>query len=486
MHLQELLQGAPTTKLTGPLDRDITGIFYDSRNVTKDSLFVCRKGSREDSHRYIQDALDKGAAAILLEDDLSVPERVTAIQVPDSRKAQALISANFYNHPDQKVTIIGITGTNGKTTTSYLIDSILGIPQDKTGLIGTIIYRIGQDIVEAQRTTPESTDLFSMMNTMVEKNIKWVTMEISSHALELDRTYGMDIDCAIFTNLSPEHLDYHKTMENYFAAKYILFRDLKPGAVAIVNKDDPYGKTIADTFRGRLITFGTTPDCTIYMSDPSLGVDFSETRIDTPSGKHTLRIPLPGKHNLYNAMAALSVGFAYDLDINRCLEALENQVSIPGRMEFVPVSERFYVAVDYAHTEDALENALDAIKELPVNRIICVFGCGGDRDTTKRPKMGHVSATRADITIITSDNPRTENPLEIIAQIEKGVKSAKGTYCVMPDRKKAIFHALDSAQPGDIVLIAGKGHETTQNFGDRVIHFDDREVVMEWKNTRDN
>ncbi|MFC1668512.1 UDP-N-acetylmuramoyl-L-alanyl-D-glutamate--2,6-diaminopimelate ligase [Chlamydiota bacterium] len=481
MKLAALIKGLKTKKITGSVHKNITSIHYDSLTVKKESLFICKKGSNTDGHLYSSQAINNGATVLISEHEIAHPSSITNIIVPDASQAQAQISANFYNHPDKQLHIIAITGTNGKTTTSYFLKQLFCQLKIPCGLIGTIAYEFGKKQIAATRTTPESTDLFGLFDAINKQHIKWVIMEVSSHAIDQNRVFGIDFAGAIFTNLSSEHLDYHKTMPRYFSAKNKLFTRLSASTPAIINTDDEYGKKIGANYAGPTYTYGTAPSCFLQLVSYELHTAHSHARIRTPLGNYSITISLPGKYNLYNAIAALSVGFIFNFDIDTCIQALQTLKNVPGRMESVGRDLPFSVFIDYAHTEDALEKALESLRLLPSKRIICVFGCGGNRDQNKRAKMGKVSGLLADVTIITTDNPRNENPLDIIKQIERGVKQTSGDYSLIPDRKEAIFHALGIANENDIVLIAGRGHETVQDFGNKQHFLCDQLVVQEWK-----
>ncbi len=494
MLLSEILKNIRVKKLVGDVDVEVKNIVYDSREASEGSLFVAIKGLNVDGHRFIPEAVLAGAVGVVLEDDGMVEDGyfeergVVKIVVPDSRKALALISSAFYGFPSRKLKLVGVTGTNGKTTTTHLIKSILESTGLKTGLIGTINYVIEDEVISAVQTTPESLDLNKFLNEMVNKNISACAMEVSSHALALDRVYGLDFDVGVFTNLTQDHLDFHRTFEAYFQAKKILFDSLKESAYAIYNIDDPYGeKIVADTKAGKL-SYGKSEKADVKVKDIALSFNGTSLVVQTPT-ESSLEInsKLIGEFNVYNILASVAVGYALGIehgDIKRGIESLEN---VRGRFEKMISPDGYVVIIDYAHTPDALEKCIDTILKLREQagggKLITVFGCGGDRDVAKRPIMGKIATEKSDVTIITSDNPRFEDPQKIISDIVEGVKQ-NSVYYIFVDRKEAIYRALEMAQKGDIVLIAGKGHEEYQIIGDRKIPFSDKQVALEFFKTK--
>jgi UDP-N-acetylmuramoyl-L-alanyl-D-glutamate--2,6-diaminopimelate ligase len=485
MKLIEVIQTVKPLAVEGPLDRDITGITYDSRRVMPGNLFVAMRGEHTDGHRYVEAAIDRGAAAVVLEQKCGYSPRATRITVADARRCMALVSASFYNRPSQQLKVVGVTGTNGKTTTAFMVKSILEATGVTAGLLGTVQYEIGQRIIPAWRTTPESVEIQEMMNQMLRAGCGAVSMEVSSHALDQHRVDGIDFDVAIFTNLSQDHLDYHGTLENYFEAKTTLFTMLgsmhKRGR-AVLNADNEYGRRLIARMGGEnaVLTYGVSCDAAIRAQDIRVSADGTYFVVRTPRGTMPIALPLIGRYNVSNALAAIGAGLSLGIDLPTIEQALARMRPVHGRLEPVPVNEDFHVYVDYAHTEDALRNVLMTVNELTKGRLIVVFGCGGDRDKGKREPMGRTSCELADFSILTSDNPRTEDPREILAQIERGFPSAaKGRYQVILDRREAIERALVIARPGDSVLIAGKGHEAYQEFSDTVVPFNDRQVVEE-------
>jgi UDP-N-acetylmuramoyl-L-alanyl-D-glutamate--2,6-diaminopimelate ligase len=414
---------------------------------------------------------------------------VVKIVVPDSRKALAIISANYYGHPSRSMKLVGVTGTNGKTTTTYLVRSIFETAGMKTGLVGTIEYRIGDEIISATHTTPESLELNELFATMLNQGCSAVTMEVSSHALHQSRVYGLDFDTAVFTNLTQDHLDYHGTMEAYFQAKKNLFDELKSSACAVTNLDDAYGKTIFSSTPATRMTYSAQHSADVEARNISLSIDGTKFEIVHDSVTTTIATPLVGQFNVYNILAAFSAGIAMGIPKETIREGVEKVQSVRGRFEKIRSPLGWTAIVDYAHTPDALEKCLRTIHEvLPDEnrgKIIAVFGAGGDRDKSKRPLMGAVAGTLSDIAVVTSDNPRTEDPATILEEIIHGLP--KGTKFIRElNRRTAIQRAIQLAKPGDVVLIAGKGHEDYQVVGTRKIRFSDREVVEEFLSQASN
>jgi UDP-N-acetylmuramoyl-L-alanyl-D-glutamate--2,6-diaminopimelate ligase len=403
--------------------------------------------------------------------------------VADSRKALAQMSANYYGHPSRRLTMVGVTGTNGKTTTSHLIRSMLSASGQKTGLIGTISYQIGDQTIPASHTTPESLELNRMLAQMINEGCTSVSMEVSSHALDQSRVHGIEFDGAVFTNLTQDHLDYHKTMEEYFKAKRILFDSLPSGAWTVINQDDEWGRTILGASHGRTLSYGFDAKSDVCAANVDLSMNGTTIGVEYHGSATSIKSPLVGRFNVYNILASYAVGAALEFSPETIKRGIEETVSVKGRFEKIPSPAGWTAIVDYAHTPDALEKCLRTIHDvLPKQgrgRIIAVFGAGGDRDTAKRPLMGSVAAGLSDVCIVTSDNPRTENPDSIIADILKGIRR-RDHVATEADRRKAIFQALSQAKRGDVVLIAGKGHEEYQILGTEKIHFSDREIVEEF------
>jgi len=479
MKLQELLKDIAIVSFKGDMNVDINGIVYDSRKTRKGNLFICVSGYTKDGHSFINDALKKGAAAFIVEKDVEV-NGVAVIKVKSSRAAMPHLASNFYGDPTKKLQLVGITGTNGKTTTTYLIKSIMETNKQKTGLLGTISTQIGDKVFSSSRTTPEAIDLQSLFRFMVDSGINCTVMEVSSHSLELGRVEGCNFRIGVFTNLTQDHLDFHKTIENYRNAKKKLF--YMTSCANIINIDDEHGRIIADEVRNlepQLITYGidNKADITAKNIDiNSKGVCFT---LVTPQYETELNIKIPGKFSVYNALAAASVAYAEGVPKEVIREGLDKVDNVPGRSEILKTGTPYTVIVDYAHTPDGLENILASVKEYAKGRVITLFGCGGDRDREKRPIMGGIAGSMSDYCIITSDNPRSEEPMDIIRQVEAGIKSTGCDFICIENRRDAIKYALSMAKPNDIVLLAGKGHETYQVLKDRTITFDERDVVEE-------
>jgi len=486
MKLTEILQTVHPLAVAGSLDREITGISYDSRRVRPGNLFFAMPGEKTDGHRFVEAAIDRGAAAIVLEQDSGLNPRATRIRVGDARQTLALAAASFYNHPSQHLKVVGVTGTNGKTTTAFMVKAIMEAAGLGTGLLGTVQYQVGGRIIPAARTTPESVEIQDLMSQMLRTGCQGVAMEVSSHALDRKRVAGIDYDVAIFTNLSQDHLDYHVTMEEYFKAKSRLFAGL--GAMgkrgqAVVNADNEYGRRLIAGLGGEnaVVTYGVLGEAMISASDVRVSADGTYFVVRTPLGSGPVTLPVIGRYNVHNALAAIGAAVALGIDLPTSTRALAQLTVVPGRLEQIKTGQPFGVYVDYAHTEDALRNVLATVSELTPGRVICVFGCGGDRDPGKRAPMGAVAGELADFSILTSDNPRTEDPQAILRQVAAGFPAgAADRYVVLAERREAIEHALDLAQPGDCVLIAGKGHETYQEFDGTVVPFSDRQVVTDY------
>jgi UDP-N-acetylmuramoyl-L-alanyl-D-glutamate--2,6-diaminopimelate ligase len=500
MKLSELLKSTSVQKVIGSVDPEISGLHHDSRTVAPGGLFFALKGVSADGHAFITSAVTNGAAAVIVEDNVSLPSGVTAVKVSDSRRAMAEMAASFFGDPTASVPLIGITGTNGKTTTTYLIEGILAAAGLPAAVLGTISYRFGDTRIEASHTTPESTDLQKALRMLADAGAKSFVMEASSHALEQKRVDGCHFDVGIFSNLTRDHLDYHGSMEQYLDAKKRLFSELlkpdatKPRRRAAVNMDDPYGAAVRDCAACPVITFGTDSSNDLHGVAIRLSVNGISGGICTPKGEFSFSSRLLGRFNLSNILAACSAGIALDLPLAAIREGIEGHLPVPGRLERVENSRGVTCLVDYAHTGDALENVLSTLKEISAGRIITVFGCGGDRDNGKRPIMGRIAASMSDFSVVTSDNPRTEDPQKILDQIKVGITplgireyrlselsegfGEKG-YIVCEDRREAIRLAIKLSRGGDIVLLAGKGHEDYQIVGTTKHHFDDREEAGE-------
>ncbi|MCF7669420.1 MAG: UDP-N-acetylmuramoyl-L-alanyl-D-glutamate--2,6-diaminopimelate ligase [Verrucomicrobia bacterium] len=479
MRVKELISCIEAVSVEGPLDREVLGINYDSRRITPGMVFIAVPGQHFDGHDFIPDAVSRGVSAVVCERDAFVPPRVAKILVKDAREALALISCVYYDRPSRKMKVIGITGTNGKTTISFILKRMLEVSGIRTGLIGTIRYEIGERMIPAQRTTPEALDLQSMLSQMVRAGCKACVLEVSSHSLHQKRVLGIGFDVALFTNLTQDHLDYHGGMEPYFESKKKLFdglrEDLRPNA-AVVNIDDKFGARLIEESKAAVnMTYGLSEPAMIKAINIRLGRLRTAMRVTGPGFDFDCTLNLIGRHNVYNVLAAIGASAAMNVKCDFMKEALESFPSVPGRLERLDCGQPFGVFVDYAHTDDALKNVLDILREVTPGKLILAFGCGGNRDPGKRPRMGEAAARLADFTIITSDNPRKEAAADIAEQIENGFKKVKTSgYIVELDRRRAIDTAIRSAHKDDTVLIAGKGHETYQEFEDTVVPFDDR------------
>lgn len=481
MRIRDLLQGVPTVHFSGKEGEEVSGISYSSRSVNSGHLFAALRGEKNDGFHFIPEAISKGARAILSERTKPSEFDLNWIQVQDARKSLALCSANFFHHPSKKLKVIGITGTKGKTTVTFMIESILQTADYFPGVLGTISYRGPGLSMTAKMTTPEAPDIQRLMQSLVERDATHCVMEVSSHALELERVTGIDFDIAVFTNLSGEHLDYHQTMERYFEAKKKLFsRRSEKKTKAVINADDPWGKKLIEDIHLGTVTYGLEPRALVRAEGFSLSEKGIEMQVKHPGGKIRIFSPLLGRPNLYNILAAVSAALILKVPEAKITEGIASLKGVPGRFEKIKNSFGMHIFVDYAHNDDALRKLLETAKELSRKKTILVFGAGGDRDKSKRARMGEAAGRLADYSIITSDNPRTEDPLAIIAEIERGMKkSGSKQYEVIPDRKEAISRALDIGQQGDYILVAGKGHEDYQIIKDQIIHFSDTEVILE-------
>ncbi len=470
-------------------DTPVSSVAYDSRSVSPNAVFVALKGLRADGTAYATDAIGRGAMAVISEDPPPAGITVPWLRVPDARLALAALAAEFYGRPSEQLTLVGITGTNGKTTTSYLLAAIFEAAGLKCGRIGTVGYRIGAKEYDAARTTPEAPELQRLLRDMVTQGCGACVMEVSSHALVLRRADHLRFAAGIFTNLTRDHLDFHKDMETYFAAKRRLFELLPEDAVAVTNVDDPRGSQFAAAAR-RPVTYAIDTPADVTPGPMVFSLDGLRFDLRTPRGTLHIESPLVGRPNAYNIVAAAATAMALDLPFSAIETGIRTLATVPGRFQVVSVpGDEVRVVVDYAHTDDALKNLLETARPLASGRLITVFGCGGDRDTTKRPLMGAVAARLSDVVVVTSDNPRSENPEQIIEEIKRGIvlpadrvgpkgQPPKGPQCLsIPDRRAAIERAVKDARPGDLVLIAGKGHEKYQEIGDRRLPFDDVEVA---------
>jgi len=476
MKLRELLRDVPVRATRGDLDVEISAVTSDSRLAVRGSLFVAIPGTKQDGTKFIGGALEKGAAAVVAENPPATRHPLPAfVEVDDARAALAMIAANFYGRPAAKLSLIGVTGTSGKTTTTKMIESIFDASGKPAGLIGTIEYRAGHERLVADRTTPDAVVLQQWFAKMVQAHVKHAVMEVSSHALALKRTFGVRFAAAVFTNLSHEHLDFHKDLDDYFAAKRTLFDQIENANRAVINNDDEYGRRLIKDLGPKPVTFG------MKKADisPAKGFEIS-TRglrgtLDTPAGPIRVDSPLLGRPNLYNWMGAVGAAIVVGIKPKQIESGIRSLHSVRGRFEYVESSAGPTVIVDYAHKPDALEKLLNAVRDLAgKKRVVVLFGCGGDRDKEKRPKMGAIAVKLADFTILTSDNPRSEKAEAILDDIERGARDS-GKYVRMADRRQAIARAIDDAGDDDVIVIAGKGHETYQVIGDQIVHFDDRE-----------
>ncbi|MBE9546991.1 MAG: UDP-N-acetylmuramoyl-L-alanyl-D-glutamate--2,6-diaminopimelate ligase [Proteobacteria bacterium] len=494
MQLSGVIKNLNILQLSGDTSGDVSSVCYDSGRCEEGSLFVAICGNISDGHDYIPEAIKRGAKYIVHEKDIQTKPRITFIKVADSRSALGTVGKNFFRNPSADLCITGVTGTNGKTTVSYLLESIFNAAGLSVGVIGTVNYRFGGKVFPAPITTPQSLDLQKMLREMADSGVTHVILEVSSHSLDLKRVDSCEFDLGIFTNLSQEHLDYHQTMERYFLAKKIFFQEiLGNGEKMIINGDDPWGQRLFEETGKNAVTFGIENKCDVSPGNFALSPDGIKGEIKTPYGNFTMNSSMIGKFNLYNILAAAAAASSLQIPEKHIRAGIENLKKVPGRLEKVSGPGQPAVFVDYAHTEDALKNVLQNLSEFRKGNIITVFGCGGDRDRGKRPLMGKAATTLSDLTIITSDNPRTEDPLMIIKEIEKGIANTikkyppedltknfdEQGYVIIPDRKTAIELAISIAGISDIVLIAGKGHEDYQIIGDRRISFDDRTVSRE-------
>ena len=481
MKLQKLLAGAEVGKIVGPADVEIESMAYDSRKVTPGAIFFALRGEKLDGAQFIQDALARGAVAVATENPPRErrPENIAFAELlpGTDRRGLATAAANFYGHPADGLQLVGVTGTNGKTTTTFLVDSILRAAGFTTGLVGTTGYRTPRGSRTAANTTPESLDLQQMFAEIRDGGGTHAVLEASSHALAMERLWGIHFAVAIFTNLTRDHLDYHKTFEEYFAAKRLLFEGTGAGApgVAVLNADDPSAAQLTGLAH-RTMTYGLKGAPDLIAKKVALSFQGLEFTAHTPAGNIQVRSPFVGRINAYNILAAIGAAIGLNVPVAKIEEGISNLELVPGRFQRIDEGQPFLVVVDYAHTDDALRNLISTARELgPSARIITVFGAGGERDRAKRPLMGEVAGSLSDLVVLTSDNPRSEDPLRIINDVVVGLQKANAKYRVEPDREQALAIALEEAQAGDIVLLAGKGHETYQVLRDKTIDFDDRE-----------
>ncbi|HHY82698.1 MAG TPA: UDP-N-acetylmuramoyl-L-alanyl-D-glutamate--2,6-diaminopimelate ligase [Clostridiales bacterium] len=476
MILRELLKGINVLRTEGSLDIDIKEIFYDSRQVTPGSLFFCIEGYKADGHDFAPMAVEKGAVAVLLQKDVKLPDGITKVFVEDTRKSMGYISSAFYGNPTENLILFGVTGTNGKTTTTYMIKSILEQSGKKTGLIGTITNMIGDRKIPAERTTPESPDLQKLFHEMLQEKADAAVMEVSSHSLELSRVVGCIFEVGIFTNLTQDHLDFHGTLDNYREAKAKLFDQSR---IAVINVDDESGRMILDRLESHAFTYGIYKPADIFARDIEITAEGVSFNLHILGGKIGVNLRIPGIFSVYNALAAASACYAAGVSLDDIQAGLESIRGVPGRFELLDTGTDYSVILDYAHTPDGLENILKTARDLTQGRIVTLFGCGGDRDSAKRPLMGEVTGKYSDFCIVTSDNPRSEDPMKIINDILPGLKKTGCPYIVIEDRRQAIEYALKNAKKNDVIILAGKGHETYQQIKGKTIHFDEKEIVAE-------
>ncbi len=475
MKIEEILKGSTYTVLSGDESIEINDPQYDSRKIKCEDMFFAIGGFNVDGHNFISKAIENGAKAVVVEKDVTLVEGITFIKVENGRRALAIAASNFYDNPSKKMKIIGITGTNGKTTSAFMLKGILEAKGYKVGLIGTIANYIGDKEIHTEKTTPESLELQKLFKDMVDSDIDYCVMEVSSHSLDLDRVYGIEFSQGIFTNLTQDHLDFHKTFENYFNAKSKLFKICKH---SVVNVDDSYGIKLLEKINSRVTTYSIEKESDLRGIDINLestGIIFN---LKGNEKTYKVQLPIPGRYNVYNALGCIGAALDEGIDMDTIVEGL-SKVTVPGRCENLTLGMNlgFQVIRDYSHTPDSLKNILENLRELTKGKLICIFGCGGDRDRTKRPIMGEIGTELSDIAIITSDNPRSEDPYMILEDIEAGVE--KSNYKLIENRREAIKTALLLGEKDDIIVIAGKGHETYQILKNETIHFDEKEVVLE-------
>ncbi len=479
MKLGELVARLPTAEIQAPADLEVATVTHDSRHAAPGALFVAIRGLATDGNHFVAAALKKGAVAVV-SDDAPQPG-VPWVRVGDAREALAILSARILGQPAAALELVGVTGTNGKTTTSYLIDAALRAAGHRVGLIGTVLYRIGDRLAEAVRTTPESSELQGLFREMVDAACRYAVLEVSSHSLALKRVHGCAFRVAVFTNLTRDHLDFHGDMDGYFAAKRVLFDTLlRTDGHAIVNADDDRSDELRRAARGKVWTYALTAPADLRAEDVALSLNGTRFKARTPAGDFDVATPLLGRFNVENVLAALGAALALGVPGETAVAGIASVGGVPGRLERIQAGQDFTVIVDYAHTDDALRNLLETVRALQPQRVITVFGCGGDRDKTKRPLMGAVASRLSDVVIVTSDNPRSEPPEAIIEEIERGMNGGrKAERHAIVDRRDAIARALELARSGDAVVIAGKGHETYQVLRDRTAPFDDRQVARD-------
>lgn len=486
MELTQLLNSVHAIQVTGEVQRrDAADIVYDSRKVQKNSVFVAIKGYKTDGHKFLQDAINKGAVAVVVENENSIPDefvahaKIAKIVVKDCRKALAELSRGFYKNPTNKLKLIGITGTNGKTTSTFILKNILQTAGYKTGLVGTIANYVGDQKIDSKLTTPESNDLNRMFYDMISAGCSHAIMEVSSHSLILNRVYGLDFSAAIFSNITSDHLDFHNTFDEYLKAKKILFDGLSSNSFAIINSDDVSANEIVKDSKAKVITYGISDNSDYQIKNIKYDLNGTDFTISNNKIEYSINTSLIGTFNAYNAASAFATAHSLGVNANKIIEGIKSSPQVPGRFEVIGKGKK-KVIVDYSHTADSLEKALQAIREIvkDKNQIVTVFGCGGDRDKTKRPIMGKVASDMSDKVFVSSDNPRTENPYDIIKDIIKGI--SKNNYEIEENREEAIAKAIQSSNDDAVILIAGKGHENYQEINGIRNHFSDQEIALKY------
>jgi UDP-N-acetylmuramoyl-L-alanyl-D-glutamate--2,6-diaminopimelate ligase len=486
MELTQLLNSLHVIQVTGEVQRkDVADIVYDSRKVQKNSVFVAIKGYKTDGHKFLQDAINKGAVAVVVEDDDSIPDelithsKIAKLLVNNSRIALAELSKGFYKDPSSKLKLVGITGTNGKTTSTFILKNILQSAGYKTGLVGTIANYVGDVKVDSKLTTPESNDLNKFFYDMIEAGCSHAIMEVSSHSLVLNRVYGLDFSAAIFSNITSDHLDFHQTFDEYLNAKKILFDGLGSNSFAIINSDDSNSNKMIKDCKAKIVTYGIADNSDYQIKNINYDLNGTDFTITNQNVDYKIHTTLIGTFNAYNAASAFATAHSLGIDANKIVESIKSSPQVPGRFEVLGNRNK-KVIVDYSHTADSLEKALQAVREIvkDKNQVVAVFGCGGDRDKTKRPIMGKIASDLSDKVFVTSDNPRTENPYDIIKDILKGI--SKNNYEIEENREEAIRNAIQRSDDNAVILIAGKGHENYQEINGIRNHFSDQEIALKY------
>lgn len=486
MELTQLLNSVHAIQVTGEVQRrDVADIVYDSRKVQKNSVFVAIKGYKTDGHKFLQDAINKGAVAVVVEDDNAISDdlithsQIAKILVNDCRKALAELSKGFYKDPTNSLKLIGITGTNGKTTSTFILRNILQNVGYKTGLIGTIANYIGDEKVDSKLTTPESNDLNRMFYDMIQAGCKYAVMEVSSHSLVLNRVYGLDFTATMFSNITLDHLDFHQTFDEYLNAKKILFDGLSPNSFAIINSDDSSSNKLIKNCKAKIVTYGAADNSDYQVKNIVYDLNGTDFTITNSKNDYKIHTSLIGTFNAYNATSAFATAHCLGINAEKIVDGIKSSPQVPGRFEVLGKGKK-KVIVDYSHTADSLEKALQAVREIvkDKNQVVTVFGCGGDRDKTKRPVMGKVASELSDKVFVTSDNPRTENPFAIIEDVKKGI--SKNNFEVEENREEAIKKAIRNSDDNAVILVAGKGHENYQEINGVRNHFSDREIALKY------